>query len=261
MRKSIIKRKLKNNKPVLIAKTIFCVPEIVELFGIMGFDGVWICNEHIGIDPSMMRNMLQAARSGNIDTIVRPGENRSDDWIRFLEMGASALMIPHIKTAEQARELVSKTKFSPRGRRGYDGVGTDARFGLTPMLDYMAQANEETFLVVQIEDVDSVDHIEEISNVEGVDVVFVGPADLSIDMGIQGQFKHPRIVEVIQRVVKACESSSAVCGTWGGEPDYTRTLLEMGVKYITGISDTGILRKGLEASKNDFAKIGFQFND
>jgi 4-hydroxy-2-oxoheptanedioate aldolase len=259
MRQSIVKRKLGGGEPVFVVKTVFCTPDIVEMMGIFGFDVVWICNEHLGIDPSAMRAMLCAARAGNIDTVVRTGPHSEDDYIRYLEMGATGLMIPHVQTADEARAIVSAIKFQPVGRRGFDGVSADAAFGATPMMDYMRAANEQTFVVVQIEDVAAIYQIEEIARVEGVDVVFVGPADLSIDMGIPGQIRDPRILEVIQRVARACEGSGAVCGTWGGEPQYAKMLLDLGVRYITGLSDNGLLRKGFQSWQKDFEAVGFHF--
>jgi len=259
MRDSIVKKKLRGGEPVFVVKTVFCVPDIVELMGIFGLDCVWICNEHLGIDPSGLREMLRAARAGQIDTVVRTGETSLDDCIRFLEMGATGLMIPHVKTAVQAQEIVERVKFPPLGKRGYDGVSADADFGTLPMTEYLRRSNEQTFLVVQIEDVSAIGQIEEIARVPGVDVVFVGPADLSLDMGIPGQIKDPRILEVVQRVVRACDGNGAVCGTWGGEPEYARRLLDMGVQYFTGLSDNGVLRKGLESFKTHFKPAGFSF--
>ena len=261
MQKSIVKQKLKDGKPVFVAKTLFLEPNIVEIMGLMGYDCVWICNEHLGIAPANMANMIRAGRTSGIDCVIRTGEQSYDDFIRFLEMGANGLMIPHVKTAEQARQIVSRIKFAPLGRRGIDGVSADADFGLIPLVDYMKVANEETFIVVQIEDVESIKHLEKITQVEGIDVVFVGAKDLSIDMGIPGQMKHSSIAEVIKRVVKACENTNTVCGTSGGTTERVKELLEMGVKYITGVSDWGLLMRGLKNTRQDFEKIGFTFRD
>jgi len=243
-----------------VAKTVYGLPDIVEMMGIFGFDCVWICNEHLAIDPSAMRDMLRAARAGDIDTVVRTGENSLDDCIRFLEMGATGLMIPHVKTGVKAKEIVERIKFSPQGKRGYDGVSADANFGTMVMADYMRQANEHTFLVLQIEDVSAIAQIEEIAHVPGVDVVFVGPADLSVDMGIPGQIKDQRILDVIQRVARACDGTAAVCGTWAGEPQHAKMLLNLGVRYFTGLSDNGILRKEFQNFKAVFQPVGFTFN-
>jgi len=140
-------------------------------------------------------------------------------------------------------------------------VSADAKFGTLAMAAYMRQANEQTFLVVQIEDVSAIDQIEKIAHVPGVDVVFVGPADLSIDMGIPGQIKDRRILAGIRRVVWACEGTGAVCGTWGGEPEYAKMLLDLGVRYFTGLSDIGVLRKGFQMFKTDFGFLDSSFSE
>ena len=261
MKKSIVKHKLKNGEPVLVNKICFFNTDLVEMMGLMGFDCLWICNEHAAIDGSLLKEMIRAARRCNMDCVIRTGERSHDDFICFLEMGANGLMIPHLRNAEHAEEIVRRSKFPPIGERGIDGVSADADFGLQAGDEYIKQANDQTFIVVQIEDESALDNIESIARVEGIDVLFVGPADLSLSMGIPNQVKHPKILEVIKRVVRASEGTSAVCGTSYIDHEHGKKLMNMGVKFFTGTSDSSILRTGFANFREAVRDIGFTFHD
>lgn len=261
MPKSIVKHKLRTNQPVLVNKINFHHSSLVELMGLMGFDCLWLCNEHIAIDQSLMASMLQACRASGMDCVVRVGQDCYADMLRFLELGANGLMLPHITDAASLEKVIEVTKFPPLGHRGIDAVSADADFGMMPLKDYIKFANEQTFIVAQIEDRQGLENVEEIAAVEGVDVIFLGPADLSLDMGILGELKHPDIISAIAKVIKACKNNGVVCGTPGLNPEHSKMLLDMGIGYITGTSDYGILVKGLRDVREKYRQIGFDFRD
>ncbi len=258
---SIVKRKLAEGKPILVNKVNFHNPALVEMVGLLGFDCVWLCNEHIAADQSMMAGMLRACRVSGMDCVIRVGQDCYADMMRFLELGANGLMIPHITDAASLEKVIDVAKFPPLGHRGIDAVSADADFGMIPLTEYIKFANEQTFIVAQIEDTQGLENVEEIAAVKGVDVVFVGPADLSLNMGIPGQLKHPDIINAINRVVTACRNSGIVCGTPGLDPDHSKKLLDMGVRYITGTSDYGILIRGFRDVREKYRQIGFDFRD
>ncbi len=260
MQKSIVREKIRQGKPIAMAKTLFMAPAFVEMVGCMGYDCMWLCNEHLGCNPEHMEHLIRACRASGMDSLVRTGAESHDDFIRYLEMGATGLMIPHVKTADQARDLVSKVKFPPLGRRGLDGVNADADFGLLPMKDYLRVANEETFLMLQIEDVEAMEHAEEIATIPGVDIVFVGAGDLSLAMGIPGQIHDPRIIDLAARIARAGRPHGTICGIPSRTPDMTRKLLDMGIGLIAGyISEYNILRAGLEDKRAQLKDLGFEF--
>ncbi|MFI4913083.1 MAG: HpcH/HpaI aldolase/citrate lyase family protein [Sedimentisphaeraceae bacterium JB056] len=258
---SIVKSKLKSGRPVLVNKSNFHNPSMVELIGLMGFDCLWLCNEHIAVDQSLMASMLQACRASGMDCVVRVGQDCYADIMRFLELGANGLMLPHITDAASLEKVIDVAKFPPLGHRGIDAVSADADFGMMPLADYLKFANEQTFIVAQIEDVTGLNNIEEIAAVKGVDVIFIGPADLSLNMGIPGQLKHPDIIDAIKRAVKVCRNNNITCGTPGLDPDHSKMLLDMGVGYITGASDYGILVRGFREAREKYRAIGFDFRD
>jgi 4-hydroxy-2-oxoheptanedioate aldolase len=238
-------RKLRNNEPVYCLKSVYAEPDIVELMGHLNVDVVWICNEHLGINPEKLKNVIRASRSAKTDVMVRRAFGNYDDLIQPLEMGAAGLMIPHCRNVDMVKEIVRQTRFYPIGTRGVDGVSADSVFGTVPLVEYMKKANNETFLMIQIEDREAVDSIEEMAEIEGVDIIFIGPADLSQSLGIPGDFKNEKIIKIIDRTVAACAKNRKWCGTSGIDPDYTKELLDKGVKFITGGSDYGMIKDGI----------------
>ena len=259
MQKSIVKRKLADGRLVLVPKVCFMDPNIVEMLGRLGFDSVWICNEYKAIDPTTLENMVRAGRAAGIECVIRTGVNSGDDFSRFLSMGANGLMIPHVKTAKQARRIVCRVKYPPLGKRELENINADGDYGLLPLDDYLKAANRETLIVLQIEDMKSVKWVDEIAEVKGVDVLFVGPGDLALSLGVPGECSHPKVIKAIRRVVKACEANALVCGTPAINPEHCRFLIDQGVRYLTDGSDWRVLLAGFQQSKKDYAKLGFLF--
>lgn len=260
MRKSKVLAKLRNGEAVLCLKNTFASPDIVEMMGYLGLDVVWICNEHIAINPENMRNIVRAGRAADIDVMVRRAYGHYDDLMQLLEMGAAGLMIPHCTDHLMAAKLVRDLKFHPLGKRGVDGVSGDSFYGTSGGETYMAHANAETFLMVQIEDAEAIDRIEEIAETPGVDILFIGPADLSHSLGVPGELKHPAVTAAIDRAIKACARNGKFCGTPGLDEAYTKSLLDKGVRFITGGGDFGILRQGFSRLKDQFERMSAACN-
>ena len=255
MRNSKVLSKLHNGETVFCLKSIYAEPDIVEMMGYMGVEVVWICNEHIAINPEKLKNVARAGRAGDVDVMVRRAFGNYDDLLHPLEMGAAGLMIPHCKSAEMVREIIQQTKFHPLGKRGVDGVSGDSRFGTVPAAEYMQQANEKTFIMVQIEDVEAIDEIEAIAEIDGVDIIFIGPADLSQSLGVPGDFKNGKIRDTIKRTIKACRANNKYCGTSGLDYAYMQDLIAEGVRFITVGSDYGMIKKGITEALGNCQKL------
>ena len=245
MRNSTVLSKLHDGETVFCLKSIYAEPDIVEMMGYMGVEVVWICNEHIAINPEKLKNVVRAGRAGDVDIMVRRAFGNYDDLLHPLEMGAAGLMIPHCKNAKMVREIIQQTKFHPLGKRGVDGVSGDSLFGTITPSEYMRQANEKTFIMVQIEDVEAIDEIEAIAAINGVDIIFIGPADLSHSLGVPGDLKNHKIRETIRRTIKTCNANGIYCGTSGLDYDYMKELIDEGVRFITVGSDYGMIKKGI----------------
>lgn len=155
------------------------------------FDGIWLDLEHRNFDMREVQHLLSLCHLYDIDCMVRSPTVQRRRLYRFLEDGAAGLMIPFVSDAETARAIVKAAKFPPIGNRGLDGTGLDADFGLkrgSPDDSFVQDANRETFIVAQIEEPEAVAKAEEIAAVDGIDALFVGPADLGLRLDTYPQF-------------------------------------------------------------------------
>src|SRR5579864_5631696 len=184
-------------------------PQIVELIGLAGFDAAFIDLEHTSFDLHDVQLMVMAAERVGITPIVRtPGFDPSF-ILRLLDMGVAGIQVPHVDSAETAREAVKAVRYPPAGERGMAAASRAADFGKTALLDHMARSNREILLACMIEDMAAVERIDEIAAVEGVDLLAVGPSDLSRSLGVSGQPDHPRLVAAIDRVREAVKRGAA----------------------------------------------------
>ena len=220
MRDSKLLAKLRSGK-VALTFSVSCGfnTKGVEFAGRVGYDGVWIDMEHRNLTDGEMDLLILASRAADVDAMVRIRKGSYTNYFRPLEAGAAAIMAPHIKSRAEAELAVYNTRYPPIGRRGFDNAGADGDFCFAPLEEYLEHANRETLLIAQIEDPEAIDHLDEIIGVEGMDVLFIGPGDLSIAMGIPFQFDHPRLQEVYERVARAADNAGKWWGTVALSPE------------------------------------------
>lgn len=183
MRPSVIKKKLKAGKPSLLTQLHLTDASIFEMVSVMGFDGIWMDLEHHGYSLETAGHLIRATRVGSADILARAAKGEYMRMGRLLEMGVQGIMYPRCSNASEAEEVVRWTKFAPLGQRGFDGAGADAFYTGIPMDEYVKDANEETFTVIQMEDPKAVEYAEAIAAVQGVDVIMLGSADFSVHQG------------------------------------------------------------------------------
>ena len=220
-----------------------------------GFDGIWICLEHKRIDTSVLMSLIQACRLGGADAVIRVKPANYADLLYLLESGARGIMLPRVKHPDEVREVVEAMKFPPLGRRGYDGVHVEADFGRQPAAEYLTQANQGNYLVVQIEEPAVVEHIDTIAAMPGVDVLFVGPGDLTIGLGKFGQTEDPEVHAILRQVAEACERHGKVAGI-PCAAEQVKSYQAMGYRFFNIISDYRCVAQGL---KNAKAATGLSF--
>ena len=259
MVRSRVREKLANDEPVMMFKVCYNDPEIVEMASVLGFDAISICTKHKKIDPVTLDSMIRACRLTGTDAVVRVKPSNHTDVLSLLEMGARGLLIPHIRSAEEAATIVEYAKFTPLGKRGLDLIHPDSGFGTVPLHRYQAEANANTTIMVQIEDKETIPHIDEIASVEGVDGLFVGPGDLSNDLGHGGEPTHPSVATVIDTVADSCRKHGKIAGIAAGRPDLARSYIEKGYRFFGGVSDYRFLINGIRDSIEIFQKAGFSF--
>ncbi len=260
MRYSRIKAKLRRGEPALIVACHFADPSVYEMTSLMGFDGIWLDLEHHSTSDQTAAMLMRAARTGSADIVARCARWESMRIGRLLEAGAQAIMYPRCETAEEAAEAVRWSKFAPLGERGIDGANPDNPYLTMPMAPYIKLANEHTLLVVQIESPKALDNVEQIAKVPGVDVLMVGPGDLSILAGIPFQLDHPIIADAFRRVANAAKSEGKWWGTVSPSTEHSKMLMDLGALFICHGVDIIYLREAWEGVQRRYGELGFQFD-
>src|SRR5947209_1546084 len=246
MRASKIKAKLKRNEPVLLTTLHLTDASLFELTGLMGFDGIWMDLEHHGYSVETATALMRAARVGSTDILARPAKGEFMRLGRLLEAGAQGIMYPRCDDAAEAKEAVTWSKFGPLGKRGFDSGNPDMPYCTLPMQRYLREANEQTFLVIQIEDRHALENARVIAEVEGVDVLFFGPADFTVLGGIPGQFDHPLVQEAIRTIASAARETGKHWGMPTGSPEQTRQLMELGAGFLCPGAAIFLVKHALE---------------
>ncbi len=214
-RPSRVLAKLRQGAIPTIAKINLSDPRVVEIAGLCGADGVWLCNEHVPNDWIGLENQIRAARVRDIDTIVRVSRGSYSDYLRPLEADATGIMVPHVSTADEARQIVEWVRCHPLGKRALDGGNTDGLFCMLPIEDYVRQINTERIIVLQIESPEAVENLDAIAAVPGYDVLLFGPGDFSHRIGKAGKFDDPQVVEARKRVAAAARKHGKFAMTAG----------------------------------------------
>lgn len=218
----------------------------VEVVATAGFDWLLLDTEHAPNEPFMVLNQLQAMVGGTASPVVRVPWNDPVMIKRYLDLGVQNFLVPFVQTADEARRAVAATRFpAAGGMRGFS-VGTRAnRFGRVP--DYHRRAQDEICVIVQIETVASLDQIEAIAAVDGVDSLFIGPGDLSSDMGYLGELSHPKVLETMESALRRILATGKAAGILAPVESEARRWMDLGVQYVAVGSDLGILARGSDA--------------
>jgi 2-dehydro-3-deoxyglucarate aldolase/4-hydroxy-2-oxoheptanedioate aldolase len=210
--------------------------EVAELMGAAGFDWLVVDCEHAPLDALWAQRLLQAAR---IPGVIRVSDGHESTLKHALDTGAAGVLVPMVNSAQQARAIVSHCKYPPAGSRGV-GIVRAQGYGLG-FQEYVAQANEATAVIVQIEHITAVESIDAIVAVPGVDAAFVGPYDLSGSMGRLGQVDHIDVLTAIEGVRLGCERAGMPLGIYAGSAAAARRYLEQGFKLVVVGIDAHLL--------------------
>lgn len=230
-------------------------PVTIDLYALVGgFDGLWLDQEHVGLTWQEVQWATVAARANGFDTIVRMPPTNYAQVTQFFEAGAGGIMSAQIHSAAHAEEFVTWTKFAPRGMRGMNTSGRDAHYTHKSQAQYAEDANREHLVAIQIETLGSVKEAEQIAALEGVDVLFVGPADLSQALGVLGKTGDPKVWEAIEHVAAACRKHGKHWGTVPADPAFADRAYDLGCRMLSFSGDVWAMRRGIEAAKSAYGK-------
>ena len=232
MRHNVTKEKLKNGQTVLGCFVRYPNAALVEVLGYCGWDFICFDGEHGSIEPADCEQMTRAAELQGVTPIVRVPVNQQHVILRFLDTGAHGLHVPMVNSAADAEAVVQSVKYQPRGSRGLAGVrASDYGQGI-PFIEYVAVANTETLISIHIETEAAVDHLPEIVKVDGLDVIFIGPTDLSNSLGVPGQQQHPKVQATMQRIIDAVAPSGLALGIMVPHAEAAQLWRDRGARYI-----------------------------
>ena len=253
MRSSKTRARFRNNEMVRICALGHFIPSYIRHAAHFGFDCIWLDLEHRNMHDREVQALLAYFHLYDIDCMLRPPTLEKTKLYRYLEDGATGLMIPHVSTPEKAQMLADAVKFPPIGERGLDGAGLDSDFYLQGGSDYPAQANAETFLVVQIETPQAIENVDDIAAVKGVDGMFIGPGDLGL------RLKHSdgtlTLEKCYERVAQAAKKHGKAWGCPVGTTEDMQKRYDQGARILAHGGEFLALMRMLEQSAADFDSL------
>ncbi len=232
MRHSRILQTIAAGKVARVATLGTNLPYFPALAAHAGFDAVWVDGEHRAWDARELEALIARHHGVDIDCIFRPPTNSKTSLSRLLEDGVTALMMPQVNTAAEAALLVQHAKFPPLGERGLDGSGADGGYGLQKTPQYPAEANRETLLIVMIETPQALANLDDIAAVAGVDMLFMGPGDLSLRLGSTSAITDAKILAAVKQMAAACAHHGKPWGFPANDPEHARIAVDLGCRML-----------------------------
>jgi len=249
MRPNTTKRKLRDGGCAFGVFIPMAAPRLVEWAGLAGFDYVLIDAEHGPIEPAACEDLVRAAECMNITPIVRVPENNDKLILRYLDVGVQGVMVPQVNTVEDAEQAVQAVKYAPLGRRGLAGSRAASYGYRTSLAEYTRLSNDETMVLVQIENINAMPQLDRILRVEGIDVFELGQADLSQSMGFPGETGRPEVVAAIDAIVRRVLDAGKLIGDTTNDPKVAAACLKRGYRMLD-CSLTGVTIRALSALGN-----------
>ena len=230
-RKSRVLEKLRAGQVAVSYKSNLSCPRVVEIAARSGFDCVWVCDEHVANNASVLESQVLAARACDADLVVRVQRGSYSDLVKPLELDAAGIMVPHVKSADEAAEIIRQVRFHPLGMRAMDGGNRDGGYGAFEFQEYIRFVNANRFVILQIEDCCALEELDAICALEGFDILFFGPGDFTQSLGCPGEFRRPEVAAARHRVADAARRAGKFAGTVG-TPGTFRELCAEGFQFI-----------------------------
>ena len=229
-------------------------PAVVEALGHAGFDFIILDMEHGPNSVETVQDLIRAAQIAQMAPIVRVPSAGYETIGKVLDVGAAGVQVPQISSAQDVQTAIEHAKFAPLGLRGVCRYVRAAEYSSMDKADYFRRANE-ALLIIQIEGQAALDNLDEILAVKGIDIVFVGPYDLSQSLGVPGEVEHPLVVDKMRRIVEACLDKNVFVGNFTETVAQTETWVKQGLRYMSYSVDVGIIYEAGKALLSDFDRI------
>lgn len=220
---------------------------VAELSAAQGFDWMLFDTEHSALDPITVLPLLQAVAPYPVTPIVRPGSLNAAEIKKLLDLGAQTILVPMVNNAKEAADAVRAVTYPPAGIRGVSGLTRATNFAAIP--GYHKIAREEICLLIQVETLEAIDNIEAMAAVEGIDGIFVGPADLAAAMGHAGEPNNPEVKEACRNAIKRIVASGQPAGILTLDEEFAEEAIQLGATFVSNDVDMAALKRGLLARK------------
>jgi 4-hydroxy-2-oxoheptanedioate aldolase len=245
MLENTTKAKLATGEPVFGCFVKYAEPAFTELIAMQGWDFLVFDAEHGTLQPRDVEALCRAAELRGVTPLARVTTNQPHILLRFLDTGVHGVHVPWVNTVAGVEAAVQSAKYHPRGRRGLAGGRASDWEMYESIGEYTQRANRETLVVVHIETMDAVQAIEGYVQIDGVDVLFIGPTDLSHSLGHPGNPSHPDVAAAITRVTAVVTDSDKALGIFVGNPDAAESWIGRGARYLaTGVD--GFIKQGMQ---------------
>ncbi|MEM7207522.1 MAG: aldolase/citrate lyase family protein [Pseudomonadota bacterium] len=232
------KQRLQSGESLSGTMVTLASPEVAEMLSLCDFDWLFLDGEHAPLAPLGWQRVIQAT-GGRCANLLRVPESTEAAMKQALDIGTDGVIVPNVKTADLAKQIVDWCKYPPRGSRGV-GLARAHGYGLG-FAEYVQSANDDTLVVIQAEHIDAVNNIEDIVKVNGIDCVFIGPYDLSASMGKMGEVDDPDVIAAIDHVAATCKSKNISLGYFGVDANAVRVYRDKGFSLICAGTDAGLL--------------------
>jgi 4-hydroxy-2-oxoheptanedioate aldolase len=230
-------------------------PSIIEVLGYAGFDYIILDMEHGPLDTVITENLMRACDVSGAVPVVRVTQNNASLILRALDCGAMGVIIPQINDYESAVQVGRAAKYAPDGFRGM-ALGTRAtKYGIMKRDEYLKFANEEPLVIIQCETQESLDNLEEIVKAPNIDMIFIGPTDLSQSMGFPGLIDQPEVQEAIHKIVEITKNAGLLCGIFVRTVEEGKYWANKGVQFVALGGDKGFLFKAASQAVSDLAEV------
>lgn len=244
---SRVRRRLGEGHPVIGPTVNFNSPWFVDLSRAIGFDYVMLDAEHGPLNPESAEMMIRAAEQAGICPLVRVPANVPHEILRFLDIGAVGIQIPHVESRDEAAAAASAMRYAPRGNRGLAGTTRASDYGLTMALaEYMELANQEVLCMPMIETAAGVAAIDEIATTDGVDVLVIGPSDLSQSMGFRGDRNVAAVQKAIDHVINRAKSHRKWVSLPAADSASAREAIARGADFVMVSPAAWLVKAGRE---------------
>lgn len=243
-----LKQKIAAGEPVLGTFVKTPHPHIVEVLANSGLDCICLDAEHAPFDRRDLDACILAARASALPVLVRTASSAAHDILNALDCGADGVVVPHVRSAQEARDIAASAHYGRGGgaaRRGYAGSSRAAGYGAKSIADHMTDSAARTVVIAQIEDLEALEDIEIIASVENIDALFAGRIDLTVALGCTSP-DEPEVIAAIDKILSACRTSGKPVGMFTPRASDVPDWRQKGVSLFLLGSDHGFVRAGAQ---------------